>query len=87
MKFQLGNIVATRRAVEELSPEFILSCIRRHANGDYGELGAEDVRANEMALVHGDRVLSKYSTTTASHVYVITEHDRSLTTLLFTDEY
>jgi hypothetical protein len=86
-KFPLGQIVATSRVVDELPPEAIQTFLRRHVTGDWGDLGKDDVRANELALVHGDRILSKYSTTVGESVYVITEYDRSLTTVLFVSDY
>lgn len=58
----------------------------RHEAGDWGDLDADDRRANDRAVQHGERVLSAYQTA-AGRVWVITEWDRSVTTLLLPEEY
>lgn len=88
MLFIPGQIVATRGALAALdacdtSPTTLLN---RHCCGDWGELGTDDCTANQNALTWGGRVLSKYSVKDHSF-YVITEHDRSYTTLMLTHEY
>ena len=87
--FQMGMIVATPSAMLALHsagqcPAHVLQC---HANGIWGEMDRHDKRANEAALRDGDRILSKYTTTKGIALYVITEADRSQTTILRTDEY
>jgi hypothetical protein len=86
-RFPLGRTVATRGALAELTPEDVSSALRRHASGDWGDLDEEDLAANERALLTGDRLVSVYSS--ASHVrfYIITESDRSVTTVLLPHEY
>src|ERR1700683_481124 len=86
--FKMGIIVATPEALVALhSAGQCPACVlERHVNGDWGELDADDKRANEAALRDGDRILSKY-TTQGIALYVITEADRSHTTILRTDEY
>lgn len=69
--------------VGDLTAEFL----RRHARGDWGEVGAEDWRANDQALRNGSRLLSVYRLPTGVRVWIITEWDRSSTTLLLPDEY
>ena len=87
--FQLGIVVATPGALEALaksgtSPWSLLS---RHVSGDFGpELDAEDVRANLEAIRDGERILSVY-TVAGERLYVITEADRSSSTILRVDEY
>jgi hypothetical protein len=62
--------------------------LRRHHCGDWGEeLCAEDKQANEDALKYGTRLLSCYRTTGGDRLYIITEHDRSLTTVFLPEEY
>ena len=62
--------------------------LRRHHCGDWGdELGTEDKQANEDALAVGTRLLSCYRTTGGDRLYIITEHDRSRTTVLLPSEY
>jgi hypothetical protein len=88
-KFDLGQIVMTPGANEALltaqqvPAEFLL----RHKHGDWGELCAEDRRENERSLLHGSRLLSSYRTRTAEKLWIITEWDRSVTTLLLPQEY
>jgi hypothetical protein len=72
--------------------EYVLSCFRRHVNGDWGEVDEEDQRTNDHALVHGYRLLSAYTDPRytghgQSSLWIITEADRATTTVLFPDEY
>jgi hypothetical protein len=60
--------------------------LARHATGDWGELCAFDRRQNEIALREGLRVLSSYEVP-AGRVWIITEADRSVTTILLPEEY
>jgi hypothetical protein len=64
-------------------PEFLL----RQTHGDWGELSAEDRRANERPLLHGSRLLSSYRTRTDETLWIITEWARSVTRLLLPQEY
>ncbi len=88
-KFELGQTVATPGALDAMAiaghipPEFLL----RHKHGDWGELPEEDVRENERALRYGSRLFSAYATRTGEKLWVITEWDRSATTLLLPEEY
>ena len=87
--FPLGAVVATPGALEALetaghSPAEFLS---RHAAGDWGEVGSEDRRANDEAVVNGERVLSVYRMKTGEKIWIITEADRSATTILLPSEY
>ena len=62
-----------------------LALLARHRAGDWGDLGAADTRANDEALAEGGRLLSAYQT--AGKVWVITEWDRSATTVLLPADY
>ena len=89
VRFALGQVVATRGALTALEdanqrPEEFLV---RHVTGDWGELPEEDKRENEWALQHGSRIFSAYFTHKQVKLWVITEHDRSVTTLLLPSEY
>ena len=86
-KFPLGRTVATPGALEHLTHDDILHALARHVQGDWGEIEDEDLAANERALLTEGRLVSVYSS--ASHVrfYVITECDRSATTVLLPHEY
>ncbi len=64
-----------------------IALLDRHISGDWGDLDAEDKQANESAIEHGDRILSRYDLECGESVYVVTEYDRSVTTLLLVQEY
>jgi hypothetical protein len=88
-KFPLGQLVATLGAAETLerneqSPTIF---VRRHVRGDWGELDAEDVQENERSLANGFRLLSRYTLTDGTVIWIITEADRSVTTILLPSEY
>lgn len=89
VKFNLGQTVATPGALEALneSGQSPIEFIRRHFAGDWGDVDDEDKQTNEDALIHGDRLLSAYSTTKGTKLWVITEADRSSTCILLPDEY
>jgi hypothetical protein len=84
----LGKVVATPGALKHLSEmgEDLFGYIARHATGDWGDLCAFDRRQNEIALRDGYRVFSSYDVS-AERVWVITEADRSVTTILLPEEY
>jgi hypothetical protein len=84
----LGRVVATPGALKLLSEigEDPFDYLARHATGDWGELCAFDRRQNEIALREGYRVLSSYDVL-AERVWIITEADRSVTTILLPEEY
>jgi hypothetical protein len=88
-KFPLGSIVATPGALEALadSGEMPAPFLARHAAGDWGEVSAADWRANDDALRDGERLLSAYTLTTGVRIWIVTEADRSVTTILLPDEY
>ena len=84
----LGRVVATPRALKLLleAGGHPFDYLARHATGDWGELCAFDRRQNEIALRDGLRVLSSYDVP-AGRIWVITEADRSITTILLPEEY
>lgn len=86
--FPLGHVVATPGALDVLersgTPPFCL--LSRHQRGDWGELDPEDVRENELSLRSGFRLLSAY-TVAGQKLWIITEADRSATTILMPEEY
>ena len=84
----IGRVVVTSGVAGGLSAVDIVTAIRRHSVGDWGELGEHDWEANTDALEHGGRILSAYTAeTSGERFWVITEADRSITTVLFPDEY
>lgn len=92
-KFKLGQVVATSGVYEMVGEDikfnqFVVKSFERHCNGDWGDLGEEDKRANDFALCNGnDRLFSRYDYKDGVSIYIITEWDGSVTTILFPDEY
>jgi hypothetical protein len=84
----LGKVVATPGALKLLSEMggHPFDLLTRHATGDWGELCAFDRRQNEIALREGLRIFSSYKVP-AGRVWIITEADRSFTTILLPEEY
>jgi hypothetical protein len=84
----LGKVLATPAALKLLSEagEDVVGYLTRHATGDWGELCAFDRRQNELALRDGYRVFSSYDVS-AERIWIITEADRSVTTILLPEEY
>ena len=87
--FLLGRIVATPGAIGALMRANQCShyFLDRHVAGDWGELENEDKAENEYSLQHGFRILSSYITAAGEKLWVITEANRSATTLLLPEEY
>jgi hypothetical protein len=88
--FPLGQIVATPGALAALGKagQTPLDFLSRHVCGDWGELDESDSKENELSLKRGFRLLSSYRTSADNtKIWVITEADRSVTTLLLPDEY
>jgi len=87
--FQPGHIVSTRGALRALIEARVegLALVERHLQGDFGDLCTHDRELNSLAIQLGDRVLSSYLLPTPQKVWVITEADRSVTTLLLPEEY
>jgi hypothetical protein len=85
-RFPLGQLVITRNAAGRLTPGEIAAGIVRHARGDWGDIGAEDAAENELALREGFRLLSAYGRGDR-RFWIITEADRSATTVLLPDDY
>jgi hypothetical protein len=87
--FDLGQTVATPGAIEALQESNVSpsSLLTRHQSGDWGDLCDEDVAENNYALSHGFRLLSSYQITETTKIWVITEADRSVTTLLLPEDY
>jgi hypothetical protein len=86
-KFRLGRIVATPHALEVIPQADITASITRHQAGDWGELSPEDTRANDLALVEGARILSAYRSGSGLKFWLLTEANRSRTTVMLPEEY
>ena len=87
--FPLGRTVATPGVLDALDLAGVApgALLDRHSRGDWGELGEEDRRTNGRALSIGGRLLSAYALPDGVRVWIITEADRSATTLLLPEEY
>ena len=86
-KFQLGQIVATPNALDRLTQDDIRSGIIRHQSGDWGDLDADDRKENDLALERGNRLLSAYQASNGVKFWIITEADKSSTTVLLPEDY
>ena len=87
--FSLGRVVATPGALQALEeagqePEEFLN---RHDRGDWGDVPEADKHENDFSLQHGFRILSAYTTNAGERIWVLTEADRSATTILLPEEY
>ena len=88
-KFTLGQVVTTPGALAALerAEQNPLEFLTRHMNGDWGEVGPEDSAENKLSLRKGFRLMSVYTTKDGEKLWVITEADRSVSTLLLPEEY
>ena len=97
LPFQLGQVVATKGVLELLTPQEMITLLSRHSKGDWGDLCQTDKDLNDQALKGGDgRLFSSYNILDAKYcegdgqiqkIWVITEWDRSVTTVLLPSEY
>jgi len=87
-KFALGKTLITKNALETLNAGDVLMALERHVTGDWGDdLCPEDRASNERALQQSGRLVSVYRTRDGVKFYVITEADRSVTTVLLPEDY
>jgi len=90
LKFNPGKLVMTRGVNDHIAEDlpfakFVLDCLKRHVHGDWGDMCKEDRAENEFALGRPLRLFSAYEG--PRKIWIITEADRSVTTILFPDEY
>jgi hypothetical protein len=86
-RFTLGRLVATPNAMSTLENEDVLGALTRHAAGDWGDVSPEDWKENDLALREGFRLFSVYHDRNGVKFWVITEADRSATTVLLPEDY
>jgi hypothetical protein len=94
-KFNLGQVVATPGALAALkdSDQSALPFLQRHQSGDWGKVCEDDKKLNDESVAHEgeedqqQRVLSCYRTAKNERIWIITEWDRSVTTILLPEEY
>jgi cobalamin biosynthesis Mg chelatase CobN len=88
-KLELGSVFVTLKASRVLneagqSPDEFLA---RHESGDWGEVGSMDAKENELSFIKGYRVFSIYKLSTGEEIWIITQPDRSATTVILPEEY
>jgi len=91
-KFPLGRLLVTRGVSEEMIREptfavFVNLSLRKHRIGEWGDLSESDKNSNDLALKLRTRILSAYKNCEFKKIWIITEADRSATTVLFPEEY
>jgi len=85
--FPLGRTVITSNAEQSLVIDDVVAALRRHQRGDWGEVCRDDAKLNDDALLTGCRVLSAYADRKGLKFWIITEADRSVTTVLLPEDY
>lgn len=91
--FDLGRLVATRNVVDRMENqsafrEFVYKSLFRYRSNDWGDLNKEDRASNDYAIDHNERILAVYKDNNLDvTIWIITEWDRSVTTILFPIEY
>jgi hypothetical protein len=88
-KFVLGQVLATPGVLEAAAKagDDLVEFVGRHAAGDWGTVDKHDSRANDQALKEGTRLLSAYLLKDGTKIWILTESDRSATTVLLLEEY
>ena len=89
IRFPLGQVVATPGALSALekAEQHPAEFLDRHVNGDWGEVPDADKQENELSVEQGFRILSAYTTSAGDKLWILTEADRSATTILLPEEY
>lgn len=85
--FRPGKLVATPHVLKVVPGVELTNALTRHLRGDWGDVGDEDRASNDRAIKGGDRILSVYHSKDGVKFWIITEWDRSATTILLPDEY
>ena len=91
MKFQIGQLVATRRINDDMAKDKVFAneitmCLTRFKNCDWGDTSDNDKMLNDDAAASGDRILAAYETT-KGRIWILTEQGGMVTTVLYPDEY
>ena len=86
-RFELGQLFATPNALSRIPFEHVLSALIRHVTCDWGDVCKEDWDANDQSLIDGTRLLSVYKPADGEGFWIITEADRSMTTVLMPEDY
>lgn len=86
-KFSMGLLVTTTGVLDLLTPRELSLTLSRHLRGDWGDVNEHDQKANDDSLIKGSRLLSSYRAKNGTKFWIITEADRSVTTILLPEEY
>ena len=88
VRLPLGHVIATPGALDVVRTHRldVLALVHRHASGDWGDVSEHDAQANDRSAQNGTRVLSAYETA-GGRLWIITEADRSATTVLLPSDY
>lgn len=87
IKFAMGQVVITASAKDVLHPEDVNHALAHHASGDWGDLDEHDRHENDVSLNQSLRLFSVYHDRDSRKFWIITEADRSATTILLPDDY
>ena len=85
--FSLGQTVITANAAHTLHAGDVFDALQRHARGDWGQVSAVDAAENERSITEGCRLLSVYTDRNGQKFWIITECDRSATTVLLPEDF
>ena len=85
--FQPGRFLITPGAQRVVSEEEVAKAIKRHLSGDWGNVCQDDWAQNDWSTAHNARIISVYESTNGIRFWIITEADRSATTVLLPEEY
>lgn len=86
-RFKTGNLFCTPGVLREIDAADVAAAFLRHRQGDWGIVCEEDRLENEFSLEHGFRLMSVYESSEGKRFWIITEADRSVTTVLLPEEY
>lgn len=86
-RFRCGQLCATPAALDKVGKAGLIQLLERHLSGDWGDTCESDARTNEEALRSGNRIISWYQVSKELRIMIITEADRSATTILLPEEY
>lgn len=87
LAISLGQVVITSNALRSLDLKDVDEAIQKHSRGEWGDVCAVDAAENDRALTEGCRILSAYSDRAGRKFWIITEADRSATTILLPEDY
>ncbi len=87
VRFEMGDLSITANAECEVPKHELLEALSRHLSGDWGDVGEDDWKENDFAMTRQLRLFSVYHTASGTKFWIITEADRSYTTVLLPEDY